>query len=82
MFATKNSQGHCSRFTGGPESALVLSSFSTIWYPQIQIQASPGFSILGGVDTSEVLLTVDLDVVEPLGFAFQALHCDSDIDMT
>ena len=37
---------------------------------------------MGGVDTSEVLLTVDLDVVEPLGFAFQALHCDSDIDMT
>ena len=34
------------------------------------------------VDTSEVLLTVDLDVVEPLGFAFQALHCYSDIDMT
>ena len=93
--ATKNSKGHCWRFTGGPESALVLSSFSTICYSQIQIQASPdmnnlllamnsgspGLSI-GCCYTSEVLLTVDLDVVEPLWFAFQALHCGTDIDMT
>ena len=38
--------------------------------------------LLGVVNTSEVLLTVDLNVVEPLWFAFQALHCGTDIDMT
>ena len=46
MFATKNSQGHCWRFTGGPESALVLSSFSPIFYSQIKIKASPDMNNL------------------------------------